>query len=599
MIISPYIDDKKEITGLSINIIDVNDLEVSKNLIKDSETLVDVAAKYARVGIWVWNVVEEDVRWNDGMYDLFGVKREEFFPKYDYVVSRIVKEDRKKLEIAVKNTIEKREPFNIVYKIIKEDNQQAYIHAIGQFEKSKNGDSDTIAGMCFDVTIQKEAEQQLKEIAYRDPLTGIANRMCFIEELNKTINQAHKNSKFIAVLYIDLDKFKHINDIHGHLVGDQLLIEVINRLSKVINENDILARLGGDEFAAIITSCNHDGNIAQLAENCIKEVIKPYQINNEIISQSISIGIATYPKSSREANKLIQFADAAMYNSKQKGRNTYSFYLPEYSVGLHRLGEIENALKLALEREEFSLVYQPLYDSREELYGVEALLRWNSKDLGSVTPDEFIPIAEKSHEIINIGWWVIGQVIRDINYIEEIVCSKLDFNISINISSVQLFKEKFTDEILKLLSDNSIDSSSITFEITETHLLEDIDKAKNILTNINNAGVNFAIDDFGTGYSSLTYLANLPVKYLKIDKSFVQKLDEANNRAIVKAIIQLSHNLSRECVAEGVETLNQLDKLKYMDCDLYQGYHFNRPLPLNEIVDILKIKKQTKENLRV
>ncbi|AXA33789.1 sensor domain-containing protein [Francisella adeliensis] len=593
--IRPYINDDKQITSLSINIIDVNDLEISKHIIKENETLIDVATKHARIGIWVWYLADNCVHWNDGMFDLFGLDKKAFIPTYNYVVTRMVKDDQEKVHKAVKDTIEKKIPFNVVYRVIKQNGELAYIHGIGQYDESKDGLSDSIAGMSFDITAQKEAENQLKEIAYKDTLTGVSNRTRFITELDIALKLASDNSSFLAILFIDLDNFKQINDIYGHIVGDKLLVEVSNKISKILNDKAILARVGGDEFAAIITDCHHENEIAQLADKCIKTVIEPYSINNEIIAQSISIGISTFPQSSLDANELLKFADTAMYNSKEKGKNTYSFYRPEHSIKRLRSGEIENALKLALEKEEFTVVYQPQYDSNASFYGVEALLRWDSELLGAVTPDEFIPIAEKSHKIVSIGWWVLQQVIKDIKHIEKSINSKIDFKLSVNISSVQLFKEKFTKDILDLFKQNNINNKLVNLEITETHLLEDIYRARAILNEINKTGTNFALDDFGTGYSSLTYLANLPINYLKIDKSFVQKLDVTKNKAIVKSIVQLSQNLNKVCIAEGVETLEQFEYLKKIGCNLFQGYYFNKPLPINEIVKTISIAKKISE----
>ncbi|WP_150466661.1 EAL domain-containing protein [Francisella sp. SYW-9] len=453
-----------------------------------------------------------------------------------------------------------------------------------------------ILGIARDVTEREALLQSIKEkntklnyIAYNDELTKLLNRKGFIKAAERSLKKANKNL-LTALIMIDLDNFKFINGSFGYSVGDKLIVTIAKILRSCLPENSIIGRSGGDDFLVLIENQNNFQKIEDITKSIIKKISTPIDISKNSITQSVSIGIATYPDIAPNIEKLLQNADTAMHNAKSMGKNIYSNYSFDYDEATRRRNSIEREL-LNIDMREFNIVYHPQFDADMNIYGVEALIRWNSPNLGNVTPDEFIPIAEKNQTIEKIGQWIFKKTISDW---QKLLKANLIDNIklSINISSIQLINNKFSDKIIKFF--DKIDKKLITFEITETYLLSDINHTRSIINKLNNKGFSFALDDFGTGYSSLKYLANLPIKYLKIDKSFVSDFDRENNKAIIKAIVQLANNLNKKCVAEGVETAEQLEFLKSIGCDFYQGFYFSRPIPFIELKKLLQSLQQTK-----
>ncbi|MED7820111.1 MULTISPECIES: sensor domain-containing protein [unclassified Francisella] len=454
-----------------------------------------------------------------------------------------------------------------------------------------------ILGIARDVTERElllkqiqDTNQKLKYLAYHDQTTGLANRTSFVKQIAKSIDEANKNKTELAVLLIDIDNLKFINDSFSYDTGDKLIINLAERLKSSLDKDSILARLGGDEFAILLKNIHSADDVISLINQVFKILSTPFEIDGQIIHQSVSIGAAMYSKIRCSPTKLLQFADTAMYHAKEKGKNTYSFYHKEYDEKLLLENNIEHELR-SMDMKDFSMVYQPQYNKNKEICGVEALIRWNSPTLGNISPDLFIAIAEKTGKIAKIGSWIITQVIHDWKQLNKLNLIS-DLKISINISSIQLLKNEFVDEIINKFE--NIDKSLITFEITETYLLNDINHTRSIITKLNSLGFSFALDDFGTGYSSLKYLANLPIKYLKIDKSFIHNIDQENNKTIIKAIIQLADNLNKKCIAEGVETEQELKFLESVGCNLYQGFYFSKPLPFIKLKKLLQSHHQTK-----
>lgn len=433
-----------------------------------------------------------------------------------------------------------------------------------------------------DITALKKAEEKLSRLALYDVVTGVANRVNFLTELPKSIARAKRNNTIIAVFFIDLDNFKLINDKYGHHIGDLLLKAIAKRLSKAFRSEDRLARIGGDEFAAIAENINSIDEVKQVAKRCIDVTSRAFNILDASFNQYFSIGISLFPDSAQTADKLLQCADTAMYRAKEEGKNSMAFYHKELDTRIRRNNQIENALRQAIARNELSLEYQPQYSDLNEIFGIEALLRWNNHDITNLTPDEFIPIAEKSRSIIIIGQWAISKAFDDWELLNE-KYRNIELQLSINISSVQLYHPSFVSELKELISRKKFNPSLLTLEITETHLIEDIEQANKILLKFSKHGIKIALDDFGTGYSSLNYLANLPISYLKIDKGFVLNSDRTSNQVIIKLIISLAKNLNTECIAEGVETIDQLNFLREVGCNKYQGFYFSKPKSIDKI----------------
>jgi len=433
----------------------------------------------------------------------------------------------------------------------------------------------------------ERSEKRFKNLAYTDSITGLNNRISLIDKLNNLIQNAKLTSNKIVLFYIDLDNFKNINDSFGHPVGDELLRSTASKIKSVFNENAYLFRISGDEFAIILENITDQNKIVMLAQKLLDSFAIPVELNNHKIMNTISMGICTYPTLSDDANSLLRNADIAMYKSKQLGKNNYQF------CNLDMINEFENRARLyhrlqtAVMNKEFILVYQPkLCLKTNKLSGLEALIRWKNADMGIIYPHEFISIAENNGLIIPIGEWVMRSVCDQAKQWQQdgINISNIAFNVSIR----EFVMRDFTSTISNILQDLEIDPHNLEIEITETILMEEYWSNFNSLDYLKSLGIKITIDDFGTGYSSLNYLNLFPVDKLKIDKSFIAQINQQNPEpVIISAIISMAHQLGIQVVAEGVETEMQLNYLRHHGCDEIQGYHFSKPLFVEEINDFI------------
>jgi diguanylate cyclase (GGDEF)-like protein len=390
------------------------------------------------------------------------------------------------------------------------------------------------------------------------------------------------------VLFIDIDNFKTINDSLGHDVGDNIIVECSKILKKTISESDVVARIGGDEFVVILSGKNIKHISSDISSKIIRSFQNPIQTSSYKLNITVSIGISLFPDDTDEYKNLFKYADTAMYEAKDKGRNNFQFYKKNLSSMMHDRLEIEQALKEALKNDEVYTMYQPKYNiSTKEIVGLEALARWNSKELGNIRPDKFISISEGTGDILEIGLFIFKKACQDFKLFKD-VYPNLE-SISINVSTVQLYNEQFTDDIHMITNELGIPTSSIMLEITETHVMKNITYSMNVLNRLRELGFRISIDDFGTGHSSLSYLKRLPIDELKIDKSFIDDLPgDANDVAITKAIISLSKNMGYKNIAEGIETKEQEDFLVKNGCELGQGYLFCKPCTQENLIEFLK-----------
>lgn len=430
-----------------------------------------------------------------------------------------------------------------------------------------------------DITEYKNSRAQIDFLAHHDNLTGLPNRVLLNDRLEMAINAAARQGDKVGVLFLDLDRFKNVNDSLGHSVGDQLLIETAKRLSATIRTGDTVSRLGGDEFVVLFPKIKDEASLADLTIK-LRDILQyPYNVGGISLHVTPSIGIAIYPEDGDSVNALIKNADAAMYLAKEKGRNNYQFYTPLLNARtLDRL-KLESDLRLALEQHSFELHYQPQVFAKDaKLWGAEALVRWRHPERGLVSPADFIPLAEETGLIIPLGEWVFEQAARQVTAWRKQGLPNLI--VSVNISAVQFRKDDFVDSIKTILEEEGALAESLELELTESILMHDMESSIQTLIDLRQLGFRIAIDDFGTGFSSLNYLRRLPVNVLKIDQSFVREmLIEKASLAIVESIISLAHSLGKETIAEGVETQAELDVLTERNCRLIQGYHFSKPLP--------------------
>jgi diguanylate cyclase (GGDEF)-like protein/PAS domain S-box-containing protein len=436
-----------------------------------------------------------------------------------------------------------------------------------------------VANIVATAVERQEARNRLTYLAQYDPLTSLPNRRRLAHSLEDAIAAAARAQGRAAVMFIDLDRFKNVNDMLGHGVGDQLLVQAAKRLSACARADDVVARLGGDEFALVLPALDGDGVAADVAARVIEALAQPFYLEGQQLFVSASVGIATYPENGRDAETLLKNADTAMYGAKNGGRNNYQFYVAEMHENATQRLQTETQLRQALERSEFLLHYQPKLDlATGTISGFEALLRWNHPQRGLVPPLEFIGILEDTGLILPVGEWVIGDVCRQLKAWQAQGMTVQP--VAINLSARQLQQADLAGAVERIVARAGVDPALLEFELTESMLMTNPEGAVEILARIKALGMRLSVDDFGTGYSSLAYLKRFPLDALKIDRTFVRDLpDDPDDAAITKAVIRLAHSLSLKVVAEGVENVAQLRELEQYGCDQIQGYYVSRPVP--------------------
>jgi diguanylate cyclase (GGDEF)-like protein/PAS domain S-box-containing protein len=440
-----------------------------------------------------------------------------------------------------------------------------------------------VIGLVRDISERKAAEQQIEYQAYHDALTGLANRRLFHEHLSLALKLAQRRDGRVAVLFLDLDHFKLINDSLGHSTGDALLVQVAKRLKQAVREGDTVARVGGDEFTIVLQELERREDAASVAQKVLRAIAEPIAVNGHRLYVTTSVGITVYPDDGEDAETLLKNADAAMYRAKSEGRNTFYVASAELSRTTSARMQVESGLHRAMESREFEIHYQPQIDvAAMRVVGMEALLRWNDPERGMIGPADFIGVAEERGMITLIGDWVLREACREVKRFHE--RGLRDFRVAVNISARQFRDRALLWTIEAALGDSGIDPRCLELEITESAAMEDVNATIAMVNDLRASGVTVAIDDFGTGHSSLAYLKQFKVDALKIDKSFVADLpDSLEDSAIVLAIIGLANGLGLRIVAEGVETRAQLDFLRHNGCREVQGFYFGNPVAVSEI----------------
>ena len=458
--------------------------------------------------------------------------------------------------------------------------------------KSAGGQVSHYVSVFSDISERKAVEERVTHMAQHDFLTGLPNRMLLQDRLVQAITQAEREQRKVAVMFLDLDRFKAVNDSMGHLIGDMLLQQVANRIRRVSRAGDTVCRQGGDEFVIMLPELDSVDDLATIAGKLLESVAGAYQVGGQDIEVTTSIGISVFPEDGSDGSALLQHADTAMYHAKEKGRNNYQFFTSEMNRRALERVTIERRLRRALERDEFQLYYQPQVDLVSgDIVGVEALLRWNNPESGMVPPGQFIPVAEENGMIVPIGEWVLREACRQNSEWRRQGLPPL--TMAVNVSAVQLRQKNFHEAVVDALRQGGLDASGLELEITETAVMQDAEAAIRLLHELKDIGVKLAMDDFGTGYSSLGYLKRLPIDKLKIDQSFVRDMtDDPDDAAIVSTIINMARNLKLKPIAEGVETDRQLAFLRQYACDEVQGYYFSKPLPAAEFAEFFRRHRQ-------
>ncbi|UVW27193.1 EAL domain-containing protein [Massilia sp. H6] len=464
-----------------------------------------------------------------------------------------------------------------------------HIHVLfnGSIKRDANGTPVSLTGLMTDITGRKQAESRLQQLATHDTLTGLPNRALLGERVQAMLDTCAPGDS-VAVMFLDLDRFKEVNDSFGHDTGDMLLCEVADRLRHAIRPTDIIARLGGDEFVVAAWCASGQPAAARIAAKLLDALSAPVTVGGQEVIVGASIGISVFPRDAQTREMLFQSADTAMYRAKNSGRNRYRFFEPEMTVATQVRMALEMSLRPALARGQFELHYQPrIALAGMDLVGMEALIRWNHPERGSVPPQQFIAIAEETGLIVEIGRWVLRQACtqtrRLIDELERPVV------VSVNVSARQLAQPAFVDEVRAALADAGLAPDCLELELTESALIEDIEHTASMLRELKRLGISLAVDDFGTGFSSLAYLRRFPIDVLKLDRSFVLQHDQdVSTFDFIKAFVDLAHALNMAVVAEGVETIEVLELLRAASCDQAQGYYLARPMPWTELRGILK-----------
>ncbi|WP_188207272.1 sensor domain-containing protein [Alkalibacillus aidingensis] len=425
-----------------------------------------------------------------------------------------------------------------------------------------------------------------------DTLTKLPNRRSFEQQLQQALSDSKLQDQVFAVLFLDLDRFKFVNDTLGHSSGDSLLLQVTERIKRSIRSQDIIARTGGDEFVCLLRNINSEKDAENIAKQIITSFNHPFHLKETEIHITTSIGISLYPFDGDDLETLISNADSAMYRAKRKGKNQIEKAEVEINAGAFERLLIENNLRMALSREEFYLVYQPQLDlNSNQVNTFEALIRWNHPDLGIIPPSEFIPIAEETGLITPIGDWVIQTACEKIKEWEQAGYPAI--KVAVNLSAQQFLQKGMVDKLTDTLIRTNVDPSLLELEITENMVMHDVESAVSTLHTLRELGVRISIDDFGTGYSSLNYLRNFPVDHLKIDRSFINDIEtDPSSKALTNAIATLAHDLDLKVIVEGVETLNQLNLLRESSCDMVQGYYFSKPLTSDLVTSFMNYVNQ-------
>jgi diguanylate cyclase (GGDEF)-like protein/PAS domain S-box-containing protein len=467
---------------------------------------------------------------------------------------------------------------NYETEIVRKDGERRSVIASGVPLKT-NGTITGLIGAAQDITERKKMEEEITHLAHHDALTGLPNRRLFMDIVHGELAQARRNHKRLAILFLDLDRFKEINDTLGHKTGDEMLKAISVRLKANIRESDRVARIGGDEFNVILADIARVEDISAVTNKIMNSFRKPFMIAGHELHMTTSIGISVYPDDGEEIDTLFRYADIAMYHAKETGKNTYQFYNPEINIRTVERMKMEGWMRRAIERGELTVYYQPQINIRtNKIVSAEALVRWEHPKLGLLEPNRFIPLAEETGFIISIDEWVMRNVCQQSALWQADGMPPLCM--TVNLSARQFQNPELVNKVSQILDETGMDPDCLDIEITESLAMSNVESTAIRLRELSEMGVHISIDDFGTGYSSLSYLKRLPIERLKIDKSFIQDITtDPDDRAIINAVTAMAHNMRMKVIAEGVETEEQLSFVHSSDCDEVQGYLFSRPLP--------------------
>ncbi len=578
-----------KISGRVFSFRDVTERLRAEEALRKSEERFNLLTRATNDAVWDLDLVNEELWWSEEFNKLFGYKiYNNQSINLGFWSDKIHPEEREKVINNFNNTLAGDAQYWLEeYSFRCADGRYVFVLDRGYIIRNESGKAVRAIGTMMDITERKQAEEIIRYQAVYDQLTGLPNRILFNQRLSASLKQLKNTKKILAVMFLDLDRFKKINDTLGHAAGDRLLEIFAARINDTLGGNDTVARWGGDEFTVLLPDINSPEDAVKTAQR-IQESLKPvFKLEEQSLHITSSIGIAIYPDDGEDAETLVKNADAALYRAKERGRNNYQFYNSTINPQGSQLLILESKLHDAPEQGEFEVYYQPRVNiTTWKIQGMEALLRWHHPELGLIYPNTFIPIAEENGLIVSIGEWVLETACKQNKAWQDAL--QPDLRIAVNFSARQFQQFNLLKMVSDCLEKTGLEPKYLELEITESTAMQDMEYTKKVLTQLQNMGVQIALDDFGTGYSSLTYLKKFPLNILKIDKSFVSGLtNDLSERAIANAVATLGRDLNLNVVAEGVETKQQLECLRSLHCQEIQGYYFSPPLSANDASKLL------------
>ncbi len=554
----------------------------AEGALRESEERYALAARGAKDGLWDWNLKTDEIYFSSRWKSMLGFEENEVGNSPDEWFNRVHPADVAQVKVEIAAHQEGVSPrFENEHRMLHKDGTYRWMLSRGLAVTDADGKAYRMAGSQTDITGRKVAEEQLLHDAFHDALTGLSNRALFIDRLGQSIGRAKRRKDYqFAVLFLDIDRFKVVNDSLGHMVGDQLLISIAQRLEACLRPGDTVARLGGDEFAIFLDDVKDISDVTRVADRIQRELALPFKLSGQEIFTPASIGIALSATGYDRPEDLLRDADTAMYRAKALGKARHEVFDPAMRARAMERLQLETDLRRAIEREEIRLHYQPIVSLEAGgITGFEALVRWAHPQRGLVLPAEFITVAEETGLIIPIGWRVLGEACRQTRVWQERFPASSRLSVSVNLSGKQFMQSDLIQRIGQILQETGLDARCLWLEITESVIMEHAESTVSLLSQLKGLGVQLDIDDFGTGYSSLGYLNRFPVDTLKVDRSFVSRMCvNEENAEIVRTILTLASNLGMDVIAEGVETAEQLEQLRALKCKYGQGYFFFKPV---------------------